>query len=318
MKIINQYLDSLETYLPEKMREEVREELEASIYGEIEDLEISLGRAINNNEQENLVKKLGHPMQVASSFQTNQEVIGTPFFPAYKVALKISIAITAGILLLMNLPIMFAQGHGLSRLLGLFWQLIDNGLSVFAIVTIIFYLMQKNSLDINKLYAWSINDLRQSKIKLSLSRVEVFFELIIELAFLAWWNDLFDSSIVAEPHQLMNHVLLSPEWGSIFNLVNWLVSLSIILSLYKLFIAGWDKVSLAANTLINLAVLAVIYYISGFEQLLSIETPPDINNNWLKASHYFELMAQSILGFIAVISCWEVYSNSRKLLTYKF
>ena len=40
MKMIEHYLDSLETYLPDEMKQDVRDELKASLIGQVEDLSL--------------------------------------------------------------------------------------------------------------------------------------------------------------------------------------------------------------------------------------------------------------------------------------
>ena len=75
MNMINNYLDNFEKHLPEESREEIREEFEASLLGQIEDQESQLERPLNEQEQEDLLLKIGHPMKVAAGFLSNQQLI---------------------------------------------------------------------------------------------------------------------------------------------------------------------------------------------------------------------------------------------------
>ncbi len=47
MKMINNYLNSFENYLPEDSKEEIRAELESSIYAEVDDMKEALGRDLS-------------------------------------------------------------------------------------------------------------------------------------------------------------------------------------------------------------------------------------------------------------------------------
>ena len=64
MKMIQNYLDSLESYLPDELKQDVRDELEASLMSQVEDSQETLGRDLNLVETEALLKKLGHPINI--------------------------------------------------------------------------------------------------------------------------------------------------------------------------------------------------------------------------------------------------------------
>ena len=57
MKMITNYLSNLESYLPDDMQQDVREELEASIYGQIEDLKEQQVRQPDEDEVANILQK---------------------------------------------------------------------------------------------------------------------------------------------------------------------------------------------------------------------------------------------------------------------
>ena len=76
MQMINNYLNSLESYLPDQLKKDVREEFEASIYDQFEERQEELNRDLTEIEQEELLVKIGHPMQVAARYLPNQKLIG--------------------------------------------------------------------------------------------------------------------------------------------------------------------------------------------------------------------------------------------------
>ena len=87
--MIDNYLDSLESYLPDSLKKDVREEFEASIYDQFEEQQEALSRDLTLEEQEQLLLKIGHPMQVAARYLPNQKLIGESFFPAYKKSARV-------------------------------------------------------------------------------------------------------------------------------------------------------------------------------------------------------------------------------------
>ena len=313
MKLINNYLDSLETYLPDDMQQEVREELEASIYGEIEDKQEQLGRELNAEEQEIILQKIGHPMKVASSFLPNQQLIGPDYYPAFKRSLEITLMIVLGINLFFSIPDLFSSSHLIANTIGLFFHLLSGAFWAMAIVVVVFYFLEKSGVSLDEIYAWSAKDINGIKPKLSINRVEVFFEMIMEIVFLAWWNNLlkFPSSI--EESGIETSVQLSSEWSSVHWSVNIIMGLAVLLSFYKIMVVGWNKPALISNILINLASLTVIYQITQFDKLIQVSDAIASNEKWQKLLNHLDTGILSILICIAIYIVWESFSNVLKL-----
>lgn len=313
MKMIDNYLNSLESYLPDHLKQEVRDELEASIHAQIDDQRGESGREPSQQEQEALLRRIGHPMRVAAAYLPNQELVGNEYFPAYKKALQIALSIALVVNLLAALPELLAGGNMLRSVFGLLGNLIVVGLWIFAAVTLIFHLLQKYGIGLEEIYAWSPKDLKAHKPGPSLSRLETFFEMAVETLFLAWWLDLLSwPESIGGSNRLSADISMSPEWAAVFWSVNIILGLSIALSLYKLFIAGWDRFSLTANLAINAATLLVLIQISRFENHVVFSGSGDSAAQWAKAMTVLDSVILSVLAGIALYVIWESYCNLKE------
>jgi len=314
MQMIDNYLFSLENYLPENIRQEVREELESSILDQVEDKQASLGRQLTGDELEELLKNIGHPMRVAAAYLPKQQLIGPDYFPAYKRALEIGMAIVVGIVILLSLPSIFTVQSVIGSTIKIFAQTLYTGTYVFALITIIFYLMEKHGASLDKIYAWSPKDLKSYSRRLALSRMETGFELIVYILFLSWWNNFmswpterwFDSQVI--------EVSLSAEWHSVFWSVNVVMGLSIAIGLHQFIMASWNRFTLAADMALSLATLTILSQIVQFDQLVVYDGELMENAGIKRLADNLDYAVYSILTFIGGICVWDIYNNFRKII----
>ncbi len=313
MKLIEHYLDSLETYLPDEMKQDVRDELTASLMGQVEDSQEELGRELTSDEIEALLKKLGHPMQVASAYQPNQHLVGSDYFPAYRKALEIALALTVVITIVLSVFTAISGRSVIGVGINIFADILHNGLYVFALVTLIFYLMESYNADLSKVYAWSPKDLRFNSKRLGLSRLETGFELIASVLFLAWWNNIIPSLTYGLISSETAKVSLSADWQSVYWSVNIIIALGIAIGIYKFVLATWDRFSLVSEIILSLATLVIIAQILQFDQFISLNAPLDENMFLVKVIAHFDKVIYSILAIVAAVSAWDIFSNTRKL-----
>ncbi len=313
MKLIEHYLDSLETYLPDEMKQDVRDELTASLMGQVEDSQEELGRELTSNEIEALLKKLGHPMQVASAYQAKQHLVGPDYFPAYRKALEIALALTVIVSIVLSVSTAFSGRSVIGVGINIFADILHSGLYVFALVTLVFYLMESYNADLSKIYAWSPKDLHFNSKRLGLSRLETGFELIASVLFIAWWNNVIPTTSYGWVSNETAKISLSAEWQSVFLSVNIIIALSIAIGVYKFVLATWDRFSLVSEILLSLATVVIIVQILQFDQFITLSAPLEENATLSKLIAHFDMVIYSILAIIAAISVWDIFSNTRKL-----
>jgi hypothetical protein len=104
MILIDRYLDALKKLLPPDTRDDIVKELAALLCAEIDERRTELGRELNEDEQEALLRRHGHPALVAArygqergSFVFGRQWIGPALFPLYTRILKLNIALTIAV-----------------------------------------------------------------------------------------------------------------------------------------------------------------------------------------------------------------------------
>lgn len=315
MQLVENYLNSLESCLDEEMREEVRQELEASIMDQIEDKQESLGRDLNSDDIEAILIGFGHPMKVAAAYSPNQELVSQEYFPVYKKSLELALAIVMIATLLTNVPFIFSDANFIKISISMFADFIHSGVWTFAWVTLLFWVLQTNNVNIQGIYKWSPKQLSAASPKLKISRLETLFEITVYLIFLGWWNDAFGWTMPHVFENLDKVVRLSDEWQLVFWSVNIIVGLGIVVDSIKYVAAGWSKMTLSANIALNIATLAVIAQVFGFENYVTLVDNPGGSIPLEVSLQHARTLVNGVLGVIAALTIWDTYSNYRKIIS---
>lgn len=90
MELLDRYLQAVRKYLPVRRQDDIIAELRANMESQIEDKESELNRPLTQSEMEDLLRKMGHPMLVASRYQSQQYLIGPTLFPMYLYVLRLT------------------------------------------------------------------------------------------------------------------------------------------------------------------------------------------------------------------------------------
>ncbi|MBN6113187.1 hypothetical protein [Xanthomonas bonasiae] len=134
---MNNYIAAVRRHLPERMRDDVGEELHSTLSDSIDSMEQATGRPLSDDEVADLLKRRGHPLLVASAYRGDRGLVGAQLFPIYLRILKGVLAIIAALVLA---DYLFGYGAAQYRdfpvLLYRFYTL---ALQAFAWVTIGFY-----------------------------------------------------------------------------------------------------------------------------------------------------------------------------------
>jgi hypothetical protein len=148
MELIERYLKTLKSGLPDDQKEDIVQELSENIYSEIEEQEAELGRPVTQEEVKELLKRHGNPLVVASRYRQDQrslsfgkQLIGPTLFPYYTKVLSFNLGLTTVIILVIFTGIlaggkMVGVGGGFSIL---FWNLLIQ----FVVITAIFTAMEQ-------------------------------------------------------------------------------------------------------------------------------------------------------------------------------
>jgi hypothetical protein len=216
--LVDRYLLQLQTFLPAKQRDDIAAELRESIRSTVEERERALGRALTDDEQNEVLRGFGHPLVVAGRYLPMQYLIGPDVFPLYWYwlqAVLIVLTVVAGLLAgiaLLTAP--NAAGAAL-QVAGDFWWF---ALQAAAVVTLTFAVLERikprfsflERFDAGKLKAgvWGVRGAPFSAIP----RADTVFEMATTAILLLWWVEW-----LVFPSEWLGVVLrLSPAAESFF------------------------------------------------------------------------------------------------------
>jgi hypothetical protein len=142
MEILDRYLASVRSALPEAQRDDIINELSENLRSQIEDRESELGRPLTGAEVEAILKQHGHPMIVAGRYRQDdrsvsfgRELIGPTLFPFYLRVLKFNLGITGAIQLVVFTALYFS---GQSTVGSFIPSIFYGFLAQFFFVTLVF------------------------------------------------------------------------------------------------------------------------------------------------------------------------------------
>jgi hypothetical protein len=99
MKLIDYYVSEVGRRLPEKMREDIEREIRSMIEDTLEDESHKQGRPVDEEMVVDVLKRLGPPEKMASSYLPPRYLIGPELYPAFIKTLKIVLSIIAVLVL---------------------------------------------------------------------------------------------------------------------------------------------------------------------------------------------------------------------------
>ncbi len=315
MKMITNYLSNLESYLPEDMQQDVREELEASIYGQIEDLKEQLGSEPDEYDVASILQKMGHPMRVASTYLPNQQLIDSDFYPAFKDSLQKVMLVFLVIQLLNIAPELFSGDLTIRGVLSWTLDLAGSAISALGLVTFTFWLIAKYDAKacLAQIYRWSPQELKAKHSKLPLKRIDLLFDLLFHFLIIAWWNNFISIPIGDNPANIINAISMSDDWASVTLTVNFILGASILISLHKLFVAGWQKLTLVATICMDLVILGVLSEISRLDNHFIVDEVVRESAKWQKNFWMADYALWTFMALIVVIMIWDIYYCNKRL-----
>jgi hypothetical protein len=95
MDLVERYLNSIKPLLPGDQKEDIIAELREEIRSRVDEKEAELGRKLKSGELEAILKAMGNPLEVAARYGSGRSLIGPTVYPAYMLALKITLAVMA-------------------------------------------------------------------------------------------------------------------------------------------------------------------------------------------------------------------------------
>ncbi len=155
MDLLDRYLDAIRRNLPPARADDIVEELRGDLLDRVEAREAALGHRLDKGETAALVKAFGHPLVVAGRYREHPYLIGPQAFPFYVYALRVVLVIALTVFLFSSaIPVIVRGGNGMQAALqglGYAWNIL---FTAFAIVTVLFAMLERNGFPKAHLDAW--------------------------------------------------------------------------------------------------------------------------------------------------------------------
>lgn len=254
--LIERYIAAVKFWLPAHMREDIAAELAEDIRSEIDEAEKVKGRKLTEDEIAAILKARGRPMSVAAGYQPQRHLIGPELFPLYIFVLKIVAVICF-----------------IPRVLALIWQmLIDHSASLptdsplnsllvaFAIVTIVFAVIEHRVIDITKKNDWNPKSLRPVVDRNRIPRGESIGEIIGPLIGIGFYAAGYLSRTT---YDFPDHasITVAPEWIVFWQIIVALAFCEMALAAANLFKPYWSGPRVMAWLVLNLAKTAAFCWL---------------------------------------------------------
>lgn len=306
--MIKKYLFNISKLLPPSNREEIIKEIEAGLYDYLEE---HYGKVEYTEAQlEEAILAMGHPKQVADAYRgRSYALISGHYFDLYWLVLKVAlVASFVGLTFAIAIGDLFASTNQEAILVSFFIDLLsafwDVGLNVFAVVTLIFALVEYNS----PMDETAITDLKWDEkvfhelpdYSASVSRMDMVFEIFFTAVGIAVANTLLPNVLATS---LSNVIILS---------ISIAFGAQIFLDCYLLFKGSWHMITRTVTLLLNAVSIALGYlvFISPYginQEMVSIK----LGERVASGVHISLVITFAI---ILLIILWDSYGQIKHLI----
>jgi hypothetical protein len=270
MELVERYLAAVDAQLPANMREDVIAELRDTLLTRIEEMEAKLGRAVEHADVEAMLRDFGHPLVVAGRYRTHRHLIGPEVYPFYVVALQMVLGVLVFIYIIGSALNAFAETgpiRGVARILD---NVAPSLLGAFAIVTIIFMIIERAGGGPGLARSWSPRALPGPASQRPRRAWETLAEMAFEAVFLLFWVGL-----IRAPMPPVAGIEVAPTqiWADVHTLILVVVAASLATNLLSILRPGWLWPLGAARTLIAFATIAVVIALVRADALFVLSSP---------------------------------------------
>ena len=320
-KLTGRYLGAVGSYLPPDQQEDILAELAANIRSKLEDREEALGRPLNAEEVETILKRHGHPMLVAGSYLPRQHLIGPAVFPFYWFTLKTFLWIAALVYVVAAVSVPFITS--LVRFSGEVappavsaagaWSFLLIGavvlLAVFGGVTAVFAVLESFP-GLSLVSRWSVKSLSPAaRPAHQKPRWEWTVSLIATGLFAACWLGMPSFPWILGPAG--RYLTPGAAWPTVRGAVLALMLAAMVEAAIHLARPQWTKACTAIHVALRvfgLALLGYLLHASDSLVVVNLARVPAADAHRLpqiinQCTYYGALMALLIAGLTALVEC---------------
>jgi hypothetical protein len=260
MEMIDRYLQAVKFALPAAQRDDIIKELRDSILSQIEEKEAGLGRSLSQDEQAELLKRLGSPMHLASRYRKQQHMIGATVFPIYWKVLKTALGLAFVVLAAASLATA-AAGKTFSESIAVLFRYPGVALMTFAWVTLVFSALEFFGARLQVKDCWDPRKLpplmKEGPRK---SQFELIAQLMVQTGFGVWWlAGLHYQYLILGPG--IAFLRFGPVWQTIYPLIVVIVIVDFGLTASRVIWPRWTQGGQVARLVMSALGLIVLYFL---------------------------------------------------------
>jgi hypothetical protein len=263
-ELIERYLHQVGRYLPEGERQDIQAELRSQIEDQLED---RFGGAPSQAEVASVLRQLGDPRQMATSYGRQQYLVGPNLYPVMRMVLRVGLPIVPGVVVLLNIVgslIAGETGDWVGMLLESIFIAAQAAFYFAASVVLFFAIFERSGGEIEaKKQAEAFNPLELPPVDDpgTVDRVEASFGIAIGAFFTLALVYFLAVGGVTLRFNLSDSGAVTPV-SSIWLLVLIGVSISLaLLNLWALMRNRWTFGTLLAQTLIEIVGAVGMYFV---------------------------------------------------------
>ena len=284
MELIDRYLQAVEIALPGGQKDDIIKELRDSILSQVEEKESSLGRPLTEDEQVEMLRQLGSPVQLAGRYRKQRALIGAAWMPIYWKVLTIALGVAFLVHAAASIG-MAAAGKTLSESLGLLFRYPAAAVMVFAWVTLVFATMDYFGAKFKFTETWDPRTLPPLvKTPPQKSRFELTAQLAAQTIFGIWWlAGLHYQYLILGPGY--SFLRFGPIWHTIYPLFVVMLVIDLTFTAVRLARPQWRQGGRVSRVVMSALGLVVLYFlINSPEPFVAADT----------ASEQFQTLAKTI------------------------
>ncbi len=215
MDLLDRYLQAIRFWLPRRTQEDIVRELAEDIRSEIEEREAQSGHALGDADLEAILLRRGAPRTVALRYFPNRYLIGPLLLPIYGLVLRVVLLwVLLPLTILVSASAVATSADPGIAALAAAGRYLQSAISGFAMITLVFAILERVQPDYPTRKAWNPRDLPKVRPpeRDEPSRTGSAFEVIFGGWFLLWWSGLIHSPILGLPLDSLVHLTPAPVW----------------------------------------------------------------------------------------------------------
>lgn len=332
--LIDRYLAAVAALLPKASRQDIVAELRDLIMNRVEEKEAALGRPLDKDQTEDLLREIGHPIAVAGRYGPHSALIGPEIYPFWLFAVKVLLAIAA-LAAVVPAAVVLIAGHGDNhRIGGILSDFIPTALSLIGAATVVAAAIERGWIKVGDFAKWKVSELPHlpegsgwlgaswpegkgwmgGKGWLAKSRFEGVFELAAIGLFIAWWTGALPfpmERVMRTPDGV--GVILSPVLLALYWPILGLAVLQGLSALILVFQPGWVRARAATELLGAIGGLALAAALWQAQPLVTLSADT-LAADLVNPQEVIDMTVKIIIAVAAGINLTKLFVDGWRLV----